>query len=154
VRRLSSSLTFVYKFVFPTLWIGGFATATLLMFVGPADRADPELLRERWIFAGITVLGGGFLYWFCARLKRVSLGADRVVISNYLREIEVPLRDVEAVSGSLLMSPELVWLRFRRPTRFGSQIVFMPRVRLFVGLSRHPLVAELRALIGSSATHA
>ena len=54
------------------------------------------------------------------------------------------------------MSPELIWLRFRHPTLFGEKIVFMPKARFFfaLGLSRDPLVAELRALIPSSATHA
>jgi hypothetical protein len=50
------------------------------------------------------------------RLKKVSLTADVFVISNYRSRIDVPLRDVERVSGSRFMSPELIRLRFRRPT--------------------------------------
>jgi hypothetical protein len=157
-RELSSAWTFFYKFVFPTLWIGVFALIALLMFVVPdsfkGDGGGGQLRDMRWIFAGATVVGGGFIYWACMRLKKVSLNADVFVISNYRSRIDVPLRDVEGVSGSLFMSPELIWLRFRRPTPMGIQIVFMPKMRLSFGFWRHPLVAELQALVSHPASHA
>src|SRR5262245_43616150 len=155
MRELSSKWTFFYKFVFPTIWIGMFALAPLMMFIDP-DRFEGkgDVREARWFFVGATVVGGAFLYWFCMRLKKVSLDGHMLVISNYLRRMEVPLRDVEAVSGSLFTSPELVWLRFRHPTAMGTKIVFMPKIRFSFGLTRHPLVAELRALVSDPATHA
>jgi hypothetical protein len=124
MRELSSAWTFFYKVIFPTLWIGGFALATLFMFVAPDafhSRSGQEDIRgARWIFAAATLLGGALIYWACIRLKKVSLVAGRLVISNYRRAIEIPIRDVESVSGSILVSPELIWLRFRRPTELGS----------------------------------
>jgi len=155
MRELSSTWTFFYKFVFPTLWIGMFAMGTLLMFVVPDSFKGGGDVREiRWFFAGATVVGGAFIYWACIRLKKVSLDANTLVVSNYRHQVEVPLRDVEAISGSLFMSPELIWLRLRNPTILGTKVVFMPKVRLSFGFSRHPLVAELRALISNPATHA
>jgi hypothetical protein len=155
MRELSSAWTFFYKFVFPTIWIGGFALGTLVMFTAPASLQGGRDVREiRWLFADATVVGGTLIYWFCMRLKKVSLNTDTLILSNYRQRVEVPLRDVEAISGSLLMSPELIWLRFRRPTSLGSKIVFMPKFRFSLGFSRHPLVAELRALISNPATHA
>src|SRR5262245_4368865 len=117
MRELSSSLTWFHKFAFPTLWIGGFAIGTLIMFIGPHS-LEEEVREMRWLFLGLTVIGTLFLYWFCMRLKRVRLSGGALLISNYRTELEVPLRDVEVVSGSLLVKPELIWLRFRRPTAF------------------------------------
>jgi hypothetical protein len=154
MRQLSSSMTFFYKFIFPAIWVGGFAFATLLMFMVPDSFQGKDVREMRWQFAFVTAVGGGFIYWACMRLKTVTLSSNTLTISNYRRRVDVPLRDVEAVSGSLFTHPDLIWLRLRRPTPFGEKIVFMPKVRFHFGFSRHPLVAELRALVSSPATHA
>jgi hypothetical protein len=137
-------MTFFYKFVFPGVWIGLFAVTTVAIFFS----ADREAQDMRWIFLGITVLGAAAWYWSCMRIKRVKLDADAFEISNFRHEITVPLAVVERVTGSVLMSPELVWLHFRRPTAFGDKVVFMAPIRWFAGFRRHPLVDELRVLIG------
>ena len=101
-------------------------------------------------FLAATLAGGVFIYWSCVRLKRVSLRGSTLIVSNYRREVAVPFRDVEGVSGSILLSPEVIWLRCRRPTSFGRTIMFMPRIRLTLGFSHHPFVDQLRALIANS----
>jgi hypothetical protein len=93
------------------------------------------------------IVGTSVIYWSCIRLKKVSLVGDSFVISNFRREIRVAARDVERVTGSVLWSPELVWLHVRTPTDFGRKIVFMPGVRLFGGFSQHPLVSELSTFV-------
>src|SRR5262245_30467268 len=119
------------------------------MFVTPESFTGGDVRHVRWIFAAATLAGSALLYWVCMRLKSVSLRAHTLVISNYRDEIEVPLHDVEGVSGSLMVSPELVWLRFCRGTRFGTKIVFMPKLRFTLGFSRPPLVARLRTMISA-----
>ena len=146
MEDLSSSLTFFNKFVFPTVWIGGFALGTFLMFFAP-DGVKGDVREGRWIFFGATIVGATFFYWASMRLKRVSLVDDELVISNYRRTIRVHLRDVERVSSSVLMHPELMWLHLRRPTEFGTRIVFMPKQRFFGGYTRHPLAKRLNALL-------
>ena len=148
-RNLSSSWTFFYKVVLPVLWIGGFAVGTLSLFlVEPSSWSpSPPTAEMRWAFLGGTLLGSLFLYWFGMRLKTVALDGDVLVISDRGRDVLVPLRDVERVSGSVLMNPELIWLHFRRPTDFGTKVLFMPPLRFFGRYTRHPLVAELEALI-------
>ncbi|HEY7649108.1 MAG TPA: hypothetical protein VID04_08905 [Methylomirabilota bacterium] len=136
-------MTFFYKFVFPSAWIGMFAVATVVMFVS----ADSGARDMRWIFLGVTVVGAAAWYWSCMRLKRVKLDAGAFEISNFRQEITVPLTGVERITGSVFMSPELVWLHFRGPTTFGDAVVFMAPIRWFAGFRRHPLVDELRALI-------
>jgi hypothetical protein len=151
-RNLSSAWTVIHKVVFPAVWIGGFALGTACLFLAePRTRSGaPPPPEMRWFFLAATVLGSAFLYWFGMRLKKVALDGDRLIISEFGREIEVPLRDVERVTGSILMNPELIWLRFRRPTEFGTKIVFMPTTRFLGGYSRHPLVEELRTLVAQA----
>jgi len=101
-----------------------------------------------WLFLPITIAGAAAFSWFASRLKWVTLHGNVLVVSGLRRKIEVPLRDVETVSGSVLMNPELVWLHLRHPTEFGSSIVFMPPIRLLrLRPLRHPLVSELTSLV-------
>jgi hypothetical protein len=98
VENLSSRLTFFNKFVFPTVWIGGFAFGTLLMFVGP--NVNQDIREARWILLLATIVGATLLYWACMRVKLVSLAEHEFIISNYRHTIRVPLRDVERASSS------------------------------------------------------
>lgn len=153
MHALSSAWTFFYKFVFPTVWIGGFAVGTLLMFTAADSfEGDGDVREIRWYVLTATVLGGAAIYWSCMRLKKVTLDGDVILISDFRKEIAIPLLDVERASGSVLMNPELVWLHFRRPTEFGTKIVFMGKWRFSFGFTRHPVVEDLEKLIEQAST--
>ena len=147
-RTLSSGLTFFCKFIYTTLWIGGFGLGTSLMFLLPDGWSNSDSLATlRWLFLPIWIVGSVALYWFFGRLKRVILTDDALLISDYGTEIEISLRDVQSVSGSLFIRPELAWIRFRRPTDFGTKVVFMPKTRFSSGFSKHPIVKELQSIL-------
>ncbi len=150
-RTISSAQTFAMKFLFPTIWIGIFAAMTLVLFAA-GDRfrdaaGNPPPPATKWLLLLATAGGSAFIYWFCIRLKRVALDESTLVISNYQREISVPLRDVEEVTENRWISIHPVTVRFFRETEFGSTIVFMPKVRWFAFFSSHPIVKELRTAV-------
>jgi len=146
MRTLSSEWTFFYKFVSPVLWTGLFAYIILVMFAATGSFNFAGTFQFA-ILLVVTVLTCGWWFWISIRLKRVTLKDDLLLISNFQKQIEIPLSDIERVSGSILMNPELVWLHLTRPTEFGSKIVFMAKFRFFSGLTRHPVVEELERLI-------
>lgn len=150
MRQLSSGMTYFYKYVFTTLWIGGFGLGTLvLLWNGDSIRMrSPDF--PILMFPVVLVIGSVLLYLFCGRLKAVSLADQTLVISNFQKTINVPLRDVECVSGSLFMHPELVWITLKVTTEFGTNIQFMAPWRLIQGLTRPPIVAELNDLVERS----
>ncbi len=80
------------------------------------------------------------------RLKAVSLDGKALVISNFRREIRVPLSELDRATGSIGGNLEFVWLHFKSVTPFGKTVLLMPPNRLTFGFSRHPLVAQLNAL--------
>lgn len=141
-RRLSSSLTFAFKFLLPPVWIAALLTSG---FFPLADlRAGHWVLLVFLLVAFLVVYGAT-----CFRLKRVALRGDVLRIGNFVREIEVPLVDVEQVTWSLLFKTDLAFLHFRRPTGFGKKVLFMPSLRLFHAWTRwpHPAVTELQRCI-------
>ena len=80
------------------------------------------------------------------RLKRVCLDDKAIYISNYLKEIRVPLKNVIGVSENRWINIHPVTLTFRDETHFGLSVVFMPTVR-FSFLSSHPVVSEIRMAV-------
>jgi hypothetical protein len=150
-RLLSSRQTFITKVLFPIIWIGGFAVATLSLFLfpdswhsGEGGAADAE---TKWTFLAITVVGALFLWWACVRLKRVRMDDRALYISNYVREIVVPLANVAEVSENRWINIHPVTLAFYTDTELGSRIVFMPKVRWFAFWSSHPVVEDIRRAV-------
>ena len=145
---VSSSQTFFIKCVFPPLWIGGFAAGTIAIFTSriPLQTtngapADPAL---KWIFMLATIAGAAFIWWSCMRLKRVRMDYKALYISNYTKEITVPLRDVAEVTENRWVNIHPVTIHFHSVTEFGESIVFMPKTRIFVFWSSHPVVEEIQ----------
>lgn len=153
MEDLSSRLTFFFKVVFPTFWIGAFALATLFMFVSPESfQGDSDVRELRQGFLFLTVAGSTFFYLTCLRAKRVLLDGDDFVVSNYRRSIRIPVRSVERASASILLTPELMWLHLRESSDFGDRIMFIPGQRLLGGYTRHPLAKRLNRLIAEAST--
>src|SRR5262249_30888695 len=76
--------------------------------------------------------------------KRVRMDERTLRVSNYLREVEVPLDEVERVHENPWLKSHPVTIRLRRPTVFGDRVVFMPRVRWYSWWAPHPVVPEIR----------
>lgn len=148
MRQLSSAWTPFHKFVFPTLWLGAVTTGSVAATFSMATHGGGG---ERWLPLIMPVLGGMLLYVMVMRLKKVVLDGDTLVISSYVREVRVPLKEVERVTGSILRNPEVIWLHFRWTTDFGDSIMFMPPLRFRLALfSVHPMVEELRELVSQA----
>jgi len=146
-RTLSSAQTFLVKFVFPTIWISMFGLGTLGLFLGVfrdcGDAAPPDWMR--WQFLAIWIVGSAFIWWGCARLKRVRTDGSAIYVSNYFREVRIPLDAIRDVTENRWINIHPVTIHFRHDTPFGGRIVFMPTVRFF-GWRSHPVVSELREL--------
>ena len=147
---LSSKQTFVMKYLFPGFWLAGFTAATISLFsdvsTGAPTQAPPPP-EMKWLFLAVTVLGGAFLYWTCMRLKRVEMDHDVLYVSNYRREVRVPLRDIAEVSENRWINIRPVTIEFRRDTDFGHRVVFIPQQRLWAFWRPHPVVAELQGAV-------
>lgn len=145
-RRLSSLQTFIFKFLFPPLWIIGFGHGTVLMWQEnppvPDDWSFP--ISPRWIFVIAWVFGSAMIGWMLLGLKRVATDGKQLWISNYLREIVVPLADVTEIKEWRWTEPRLVTLHLRLDHGMGETMRFMARVRMFLFWRAHPDVTWLR----------
>jgi len=136
LRVISSAQTFIVKFILPFLIVG-------MMAFGAAQGG-----RAIWPFLfPLMAAVGVSIYWYYGRVKKVAVDADGLVVSNFLREIRVPWRDIVEVSGSRWVSTRQITVRFDRDLGFGDSIIFMPKTRILWPGQEHPAAQELRDLI-------
>jgi hypothetical protein len=146
-RLLSSRMTFFNKIVVPILYIVAFAGGTLAISLTRRNMPPGTPEFSPLLFIIFLGLGGVAIYWTTMRLKYVRMDDRFLYISNGLREIEVPLRDVTEVRYSRWTRTHLVTVEFAHETEFGESIVFMPSIRMFAFWSVHPVVAEIEAAV-------
>jgi hypothetical protein len=123
------------KFIYPAIWIPLFG----LGFEGPAN-------APRWEFLFMWIVGSVFIYWGGVRLKKVSVDDNFLYVSNYLKEISIPLSEIYDVTENVWLSVHPVTIHLNSPSEFGDKIVFMPPQRYFTFFSSHPVVNELKEL--------
>ena len=145
IKEISSSTMVAWKYVFPGVWI-------LFMGIAGAIVAGFQPARERgWIlFVLGWIIASGYLVWFARRLKFVSIDENFVYVSDFRKEIQVPLTQIERVKESFLARPRLITLTLDRPTEFGREIVFVPPSLDFAIFRSHPLVEEIEGAVQRS----
>lgn len=125
---VSSKLTVVYKFIFPALavylavWsIYGWLDL-LLGFSDPTSVRFAKALG----FSIFTVFFAVMAFWLCLPLKSVRIQDDYLIVSNFLKEIRVPVSEVSVVTGPDMTSLQRIEIHLRNPSAFGRVIIVMP----------------------------
>jgi hypothetical protein len=80
-------------------------------------------------------------------IKRVRADDRSIYVSNYGREVAVPLSQIERIIDHRWLNVRPVTVCFRTDTHFGRQITFIPRSRFVVPWRSHPVAEELRGLM-------
>ncbi len=115
--------------LFPVAWVSPFLIGAIRLFwewlTLPGGAKSPFADFNPLILL-FPILGGTFAFWMLGGLKRVFLKGDSLLVSNYLKEVEIPLSDVEHVSGPENSSHRRIAIHLRSPSAFGNKIVFMP----------------------------
>jgi hypothetical protein len=149
--ELSSGWTFWTKFILPVIWISGFGLGTVAIWFDDfhgLGNEPPPLAMKFW-FLGLSLAGSSFLLWSCAGLKRVRVKQRQLVISNYIREICVPLTAVRDVSQNRWLNGRPVTIYLRGATAFGDRVTFMPKHYVVFRFWRvDPIVDELKQAAG------
>ena len=141
-RTISSSQTILMKIIFPMLWIPLFGIGALTALFSPSN--DPAFPKLYFLF--LWIVGSAFIYWLCARLKKVSVDDRFLYVSNYIKEIAVPLTEIYDVTENVWINIHPVTIHLKFPSEFGDKIRFMPKTRFFAWFSSHPIVNELKEL--------
>jgi hypothetical protein len=89
---------------------------------------------------------GLILFWKTyGSLKRVVAEKDGLRVSDCFREEVVPYSTVASIAEWRWWSPRITSVKFRRPSRFGSGVLFVSYAPLMMGdLREHPVTTFIR----------
>ena len=135
------------KIVLPAFWIPCFSFAPISIFILSDEGPQSP---DAWIFLFVWIAGSAFLLWDSVRLKVVNVDENFLYVSNYLKEIAIPLSEIYDVTENVWLNTHPVTIHLKKPSEFGGRIVFMPKTR-FSFFSSHPVVKELKQLARSKA---
>ena len=157
MRKLSSKLTWFWK-IFGFLFLVGsvdqivdsiLCNSTLYLdFFCRRDSAERTL--EHSIFRSIVAVACIFYSIQLIRLKNILLEDDEFIIKNIFETIRIKVSDVEKISGTIFIIPDLAWLHLKEKSKFGNKIIFAPPNRAFLSKPYlHPMVYELSEMVNS-----
>jgi len=139
-RVISSAWTLPFKGFVPLVCV---LISILLVFSLFAYSSGPpgDALIGVLLVIGATV----FFCWWGMKLKRVSVDDRKLYVSNLIKEISIPLSEIDSVSDLQGGWPVIVHLRAK--SEFGHTIFFLATWRpVLFSSSSHPIVEELRRL--------
>jgi hypothetical protein len=152
-RTLSSPGNFFWTRLFPAVWITGFGIGALWLSVSPKTMPWNGVPGAAPPWAGPVLLlgwlgGTAFLLLLSWGLKRVRLSASTLLISNYRREVAIPLAEVASVRQRLFPHFGSITVEFRSETPFGRAVTFIPggRTARWFG-EEGEVIQELRSAV-------
>ena len=138
-KRISSSLTFFYKILFPSIWFSGLFIWIFVLVYNHGF--STEALTS--IFT--LFFSAPFIYLGFTKFKSVVVSKDKFIISNFLKSIEVEKADITRVTENwgYKFYPHTICLHFKRPTDFGLKIIFVAQYKRFC-FFHHPVVKQIK----------
>jgi hypothetical protein len=152
MRTLSSAQTWWIKYLNPSAFalvmIGQGVWLGVILYRPPLVSSVSGAWQLLVLFCIVATLLTFLIAWQGLPLKRVRMDDEALYISNYFREIRVPLSNMEHVSEFLgRRQGNRVTITLRDDTPFGREVVFMPPLSWSRRGKVDPVVGELRALI-------
>jgi hypothetical protein len=124
VTKISSSLTWFNKRVFPLLWFGFLAFFVVVTTVAGAAKKEPFFLVVPIFMSVIGFIVMKKLVWDL--VDEVYDGGDFLLVRNRGDEATIPLSGIMNVSASTNQNPPRITLRLVEPSKFGQEIAFSP----------------------------
>jgi hypothetical protein len=147
MRRLSSRRTVLHRLIYPTLLIGAFAVAGLVLLIGPSP--FPASAQDRWFgavslgVAGLIALGQYFTF---SRLATVDLDGQVLQVKARRFVGRLPLTAIRDVEDHRLYITRTIVLVLAEGVCPVKEIWFLPPLRFIWPWARHPMSRELDAL--------
>lgn len=135
MKTLSTSITFIWKFIFPTIWLAGFGAGAIGVIARSGTNGFPMLIG--WVFGFVV------MYFICFPAKRVMIDNNYIYINNFRKTIRVPLDQIKKVSENIMISPRPIFIEFKNETEFGKKIMFIGYNKMFLTFASHPAIKEI-----------
>jgi hypothetical protein len=125
-QRVSSNITIFLKLFLPTAWIVFFALFTLSIFI--VDEVSLPFLTSpvfKYPFLAAFLLFFLLIYKTIMQLKRLELGEENYIVSNYFKTVRFQYRDIDSIDTASLGRFQLVTFNLSGPGSFGKRMYFL-----------------------------
>lgn len=141
MRKISSGMTFLFRYVFPILYFGILGTAGTVTLLDRTvqDRSEAMFAFVVMAAAGLAVIR--FVIWDLA--DEVLDASEFLLVKKWGHVERIAIYDIERVDLMQRMTPQRIELRLKRPCRFGRMIAFLPDRSLSAPLEENEVAAEL-----------
>ena len=153
VRVISSSQTWPRWVLGPVLFVASTIAAAGKLYLGWFPAYDRQLFAHGLPPAAVSLFWGiWFLFWLLSlwwtlRLKRVAIDRDWIYVSDFRQSVKLPLSDILGIRENAWIKSHPVTIEFAAATPWGHYVRFMPKIRLLLGWTPNPMVAELRDMV-------
>ena len=137
-RVISSKDTFFYKIILPVFFLVCAAVVPAAVYF--YDRENNSVAAV-FVFLFLSITAAVF-FMMTKATKKLSLDGNILYVSNYRKEIVVPLANIDKILWFGDIRPTMIYLK--RGSEFGKKINFYPSVTVTSGLN--PIVEELKKL--------
>jgi hypothetical protein len=153
MTRISSKVTFLYKWIFPVFWFGFLAVFVATAFLsGPGVAKDPLFIVVPCIMAAAGFFILKKLVWDL--VDEVYDDQDSLLVKNHGEEERVALSNIMNVNATSLVNPPRVTLRLVKPGKFGDEITFTPVTGFRLNpFAKFPIVEDLIVRVDRARTN-
>ena len=141
-RQISSKTTILLKIILPIIFTFQLTAMLFLMFFSFGRN---EYLALKFFFPVMIVVGLFALFRTTMKYKKVALDDEFLYVSNYLKEIKIPLSHVGDVTEFKWIRNRPITIHLRTESEFGRKITFTPKSNGFRIFADNPMIAELKA---------
>jgi len=128
MHRISSSLTWWHKRVFPTIWFGALGLFFVAGVIGVIHEAIPA--PTLLIPLILAAFGYGLMRWLVFPLAdEVWIEGDEIIVGNRGQEACFPIANIVDVEEWVMTNPNRIVLTLKEPCGIARQIVFSPPSR-------------------------
>jgi hypothetical protein len=140
MRKISSSTTVFYKYVFPIMWFGLCGLIIVLAVPAVMQNQAPAFV----VLPPIVMTVVGYILMRALIFDLVDeafLSGDQIIVRNRREVDQFAVTNILNVDSSM-SNPERITLTLKQPCLFGKEVTFSPPMRL-LPFGRHPLAREL-----------
>ena len=125
MRKISSSMTFASKKIFPVVWFGFLAVIAAI--------ALPDAMQMGAWFLLLPLLAMSAIGYAVIRglifdlVDEVCLQNDEIMVRNGGEEDRFGVTNILNVNVSTMTNPERITLTLREPCKFGDEVTFFRR---------------------------
>lgn len=137
-RQLSGNLTVLVKIIIPAYWILFWGALGLMMFFSVDERTKPP----PGLFFIFAVGGSAIMYFTAMKYMKVSVDDKFLYVSNYRKEISIPLSEIADVTQNVWVRGRPVTIHLKTVSPFGRKIRFLPKSRDLGFLKPNPVIGK------------